>query len=420
VTDNISHKPGRLGVPSLWPRAATMDAIGISRRTLAGTPLPVAVSLSAAERPVGGVADALAFAPSRAAGGSAGPLSVGSPNAASGALDRAAAGAAHDAALHEMFLRLGEALPVGSDGVAARVERMWEAARELADAPESWDARVGLVASLEDAVTAIRSAQRRLSALAAELRSRCRDLVRRANELAAIAARPDGADVSGPGMAPRRAEDARCEIAALMAMRWSEAGLHVVGAWHDAIVPAAEGVRIALIETSDGGPALEIASGHPAESRRIRPSSGAIAPLLATQEALPRCLAALDTVAASLRDAINDAHGHPDSRDLDDYRGADLLCGRGAADLAVCASGPRSIAARRGEDGGGNARALLEVGGAVADSASGATLRDLTARLDELPRQFLRAASEGLPGGDSASVSCPSEALRRRSLPCSS
>ena len=73
---------------------------------------------------------------------------------------------------------------------------------------------------------------------------------------------------------------------------------------------------------------------------------------------VPAQAASLDTIATTLRDAVNGVQTDPAGRDLDGLVGSAFFAGTGAADLTVALTDPRGIAAAQSANPNDNANAL--------------------------------------------------------------
>ena len=92
----------------------------------------------------------------------------------------------------------------------------------------------------------------------------------------------------------------------------------------------------------------------------------------------PAVAADLDSLATTLRDAVNAVQTDPAGRDLDGSVGAAFFAGTGAADLTVALTDPRGIATARTANPGDNtgAQALLALGDTTFAALGDVTLGD--------------------------------------------
>jgi len=110
----------------------------------------------------------------------------------------------------------------------------------------------------------------------------------------------------------------------------------------------------------------------------------------------PAVGADLDTLATTLRDAVNAVQSDAAGRDLDGAVGTPLFAGAGAADLTVALADPRGIAAARSANPGDNtgARALLALGDTTFGALGDVTLGDFFGALQAQTGALARTADE--------------------------
>jgi flagellar hook-associated protein 1 FlgK len=130
--------------------------------------------------------------------------------------------------------------------------------------------------------------------------------------------------------------------------------------------------------------------------------------------------ARLDTLASTLRDAVNAVQTSGTGRDLDGNVGSAFFSGTGAADLRVALTNPRGIAAAQGTNLADNANALALVGvqRQTFPALGGATIGDyfgtLQARVGQEARRAEQAAS--IEEDVSAALAAQREAISGVSL----
>src|SRR6185295_15087463 len=130
-----------------------------------------------------------------------------------------------------------------------------------------------------------------------------------------------------------------------------------------------------------GGTLATVAVRNPGGAVIALPGAlgGTLGALVTARDAtIPGLASDLDTLAVSLRDAVNAVQTDPAGLDLDGNVGTPLFAGTGAADLTVALGDPRGIAAAQTSDPGDNtgAQALLALADTQFGALGGATLQD--------------------------------------------
>lgn len=221
-----------------------------------------------------------------------------------------------------VLARVRQILPAQEESIGTALARLAELASALADEPASLARRAELLAGAESLATALRRAARGLAGLEREIDRRVEAMTARAARILAAGGGEPGEPEIG-GAAARREGSGLSQLVALL-----------------------------------GAGAMARQDGAPPGRGEADGALGALVVL--RDKRLPAWRRQLDRLASAIRDALNAVQDDPLARDLDGHAGADLLCGGGAADLAVALLSPRDLAAALGPDGldGRNALAL--------------------------------------------------------------
>jgi flagellar hook-associated protein 1 FlgK len=176
---------------------------------------------------------------------------------------------------------------------------------------------------------------------------------------------------------------------------------------------AASGIALVLggdaaTLTTENGPSGAALDGGAVAQVGLQQGGGGVVPLPGAlggalgalievrDQTTPGVGADLDTLATTLRDAVNAVQTDPAGRDLDGAVGAAFFAGSGAADLTVALGDPRGIAAARSANPGDNAgaQALLALAETSFAALGDVTLGDFFGAVQSHAGALARTADE--------------------------
>lgn len=313
----------------------------------------------------------------------------------------------------DLLDRVQTAFPVQGTSIGTALQEFFAAANSLATHPQDLATRENLLAKadtvagqLRDTATALAAAQRDADLRVQQTTSDANELLR---SVAALNKNIVAAEIGG-GTASDLRDNRRVvlgELAKSLDVHVVEQGdgaVNVYAASGTALVIGADAATLAT-QASAGGVALD---GGTVANVGVQDAAGAVIALpgnlggtlgalvTARDATLPGLATDLDTLATTLRDAVNAVQTDPAGLDLDGGVGMPLFAGNGAADLTVVLNDPRGIAAAQSADPGDNAgaRALLAVGDTQFAALGGATLQDFFGTIQAHAGALTRTADE--------------------------
>jgi flagellar hook-associated protein 1 FlgK len=313
----------------------------------------------------------------------------------------------------DLLDRIQNAFPVQGSNVGTALQDFFAAVNALATSPQDLAVRANLL----DKADALASELRATTAqVATSQRDADRQVVQTtsdANQLLTSIARLNttirAAEIGGGTANDLR--DTRREALTSLAkdldihvVEQSDGTLNVFAASGAALVLGNDAATLATQAGAggvalDGGSVVQVGVRDAAGTVVALPGSlgGTLGALIAVRDqTTPSIAGDLDTLASTLRDAVNAVQTDGAGRDLDGLVGAPLFAGTGAADLTVALADPRGIAAARSANPGDNAgaQALLAVGDSTFATLGGATLNDFFGGVQAHAGAITRAADE--------------------------
>jgi flagellar hook-associated protein 1 FlgK len=313
----------------------------------------------------------------------------------------------------ELLDRVQNLFPVQGPGIGSALQDFFAAANSLSTHPEELAVRSDVLGRAEALAAQLRGVAGGIAATQREADTRIVQAVDDANGLLASVARLNGA-ITASEFAGATASDLRDQrrealgaLATILDVRVVEqqdGGVNVFTPGGRALVlgPLASTLATQGVTPPaglDGAPLTGIGlrdagGGLVALDEPLGGTIGALTTL--RDQTLPAHAAALDTLAITLRDAVNAVQTDPAGRDLDGAVGTPLFAGTGAADLTVALGDPRGIAAARSSNPSDNAGALALVGLADTTFAAlgGSTLGDYFGTIQSAIGNQARSAAD--------------------------
>ncbi len=337
----------------------------------------------------------------------------------------------------ELLDRLQSLFPVGDDGIGNALADFFAAANAVADSPQDSATRNQLLEAGNALGSQLRTVSGGLQTLQREADQRLGQAALDANGLLETVAQLNR-EIVAAARSGRETNDLRDQRQVALGDLAAQLSIQVVeiddGAMN-VFASSGQGLVIgtdpATLTTAldpsstglDGTPLSRI--GIAARDGSLIGLSGAIGGTIGTlldlrDGTLASDAASLDTLAITLRDAVNGVQTAAAGRDLDGAVGTAFFSGTGAADLRVAITDPRKIAAAQGTNPGDNTNALALAGVAqqTFPALGGTTLGEyfgtLHARVGQQARRADQAAS--IEENVSAALAAQREAVSGVSL----
>ncbi len=312
----------------------------------------------------------------------------------------------------DLLDRIQGTFPVQGAGIGNALQEFFAAANALATSPQDIGTRSDLLQKAETLASQLRASAASLASSQRDVDRQVVQTTRDANQLlatiASLNANIHAAEVGGATANDLR--DARRE--ALLSLAKS-LDVHVVEQPDGTTnVYATSGVALVLgsdaatLTTVNGASGAALDGGALAQvavqqGGAVIPLPGALGGTLGAlldvrDNTTPAVGADLDTLATTLRDAVNAVQTDPAGRDLAGNVGAAFFAGTGAADLTVALTDPRGIAAARTANAGDNtgAQALLALGDTTFAALGDVTLGDFFGAIQAHAGALTRTADE--------------------------
>lgn len=295
----------------------------------------------------------------------------------------------------DLLDRIQTAFPVQGVSIGTALQAFFASANGLATSPQDLAARADLLDKANAVASQLRSTAGEVATSQRDADQRVVQTTRDTNQLLTTIAKLN-ATISAAEIDGGTANDLRDSRRQALTSLAQNLDVNVVEQTDGTVnVFAASGTGLVLgsnaatltTQAGAGGAALD---GGTLAQVGVQDGAGAFIPLqgnlggtlgaliAARDQTTPAIAANLDTLATTLRDAVNAVQTDPAGQDLNNATGTALFSGTGAADLTVALVDPRGIAAARSANLGDNtgAQALLAIGDTTFPALGGATLSD--------------------------------------------
>ncbi len=316
----------------------------------------------------------------------------------------------------ELLDRLQQLFPVGDQGVGNALSQFFAAANGVANNPQDVASRdqllsagTTLASQLRDAAGGIQTLQRetdqRLGQAADDANATLQSLAHLNQEI--IAASRAGRETNDLRDQRQVALNDLAKHFSIQVVEVDSGGVNVFAASGQGLLIGTDAATL----TTEVDPAHVGLDGNPLSKIGIAARDGSVISLSGSiggdvgtllglrDGTFPNDATSLDTLATTLRDAVNGVQTDPAGRDLDGNVGTALFSGTGAADFQVAITDSRKIAAAQGANlaDNTNALALAAVSQQTFPALGGATVGDylgtLTARAGEQARSADQSAT---------------------------
>jgi flagellar hook-associated protein 1 FlgK len=319
-----------------------------------------------------------------------------------GQLLRARSARAHEGRAETELARLEAVFDdLDGKGLSGALDEFFAAADDLALHPEGIPERTTLLAKAESVAVTFRDYRAQLATAQRDADDGIVSAVTRINALAdeiaelntRIATTEIGGHTANDLRDQRREALGRLADLVGVSQYENDQGVTVLGPGGIALVTGGRTTHLVADQTAspsvglDGRALASIGFLAPGDTFVRLPAAitgGELGGLLAVRDGhLPDVATRLDTLANTVRTAVNAVQSDPAGSDLDGAAGTDLFGGTGAADLTVLLTDPRKLAASLtgAPEDNGNARALAAIAGQGQAGLGGATLGGFLAAL---------------------------------------